>query len=140
MRRIFADTHYWIALIHKEDEHHDLAKTMPEQLAPLRIVTTHMVLAEFLNSFGNQQRAYYKRPAARLVDAILSDPETIVVDQTASQFDRALDIYKTYRDKEWGLTDCASYNVMNDEGIADALTHDHHFEQMGFTALMRNSH
>jgi len=140
VRRIFADTHYWVALIHKEDEHHDLAKALPQQLAPLMIVTTHMVLAEFLNYFGNRQRAYYKHFAARLVDAILRDPETIVVDQTAHQFDSALDIYRSYRDKHWSLTDCASYNVMNNEGITDALTHDRHFEQMGFTALMRNSH
>ena len=139
MRRIFADTFYWTALIHKEDEYHDLAKAMPKQLAPLIIVTTQMVLAEFLNYFGKRQRAYYMPFAARLVDEILRDPETIVVDQTARQFDIALETYKSYADKHWSLTDCASYNVMNDEGITDALTHDHHFEQMGFTALMRDS-
>ena len=140
MRRIFADTHYWVALIHKGDKHHDIAKAMPAQLAPLIIVTTHMVLAEFLNSFGKRERAYYKPFAAKLVDEILRDPETVVVDQTAHQFDGALDIYRSYSDKDWSLTDCASYNVMKNEGITDALTHDRHFEQMGFTALMRNSH
>ena len=42
-------------------------------------------------------------------------------------------------DKEWSLTDCASFLVMQGKGIQDALTHDHHFEQMGFRALLRQS-
>jgi predicted nucleic acid-binding protein len=28
---------------------------------------------------------------------------------------------------------------MQSEGIAEALTHDHHFEQAGFKALLRKS-
>jgi len=46
-------------------------------------------------------------------------------------------MFKNYRDKEWSLVDCASFLVMRDEDIELALTADHHFEQMGFTALLR---
>ena len=35
------------------------------------------------------------------------------------------------------LTDCISFVLMSEEGIAEALTGDHHFEQAGFTALLR---
>lgn len=41
------------------------------------------------------------------------------------------------RDKDWPVTDCISFVVMEDESIRDALTGDHHFEQAGFTALLK---
>jgi predicted nucleic acid-binding protein len=38
-------------------------------------------------------------------------------------------------DKNWSFTDCISFIVMEQEGLIDALTGDHHFEQAGFNAL-----
>jgi len=35
------------------------------------------------------------------------------------------------------LTDCISFVVMSEEHITEALTGDHHFEQAGFTALLK---
>ena len=35
------------------------------------------------------------------------------------------------------LTDCISFVVMQERGIAEALTGDHHFEQAGFAALLK---
>ena len=35
------------------------------------------------------------------------------------------------------LTDCISFVVMEDKGITEALTADRHFEQAGFTALLK---
>jgi uncharacterized protein len=40
-------------------------------------------------------------------------------------------------DKEWSLTDCVSFELMRTRGLHDALSADGHFEQAGFTALMR---
>jgi hypothetical protein len=39
--------------------------------------------------------------------------------------------------KEWGLTDCISFVVMEARGIRDALTADEHFKQAGFRPLLR---
>jgi predicted nucleic acid-binding protein len=52
-------------------------------------------------------------------------------------FKRGVELFRTRRDKEWSLTDCISFLVMQQRGISDALTHDHHFEQAGFTILLR---
>lgn len=52
-------------------------------------------------------------------------------------FDDAWSIYKSHADKQWSLTDCISFVAMRRVSITDALTFDHHFEQAGFRALMR---
>lgn len=40
-------------------------------------------------------------------------------------------------DKEWSLVDRASFVVMQQLGLTDALTSDHHFEQAGFVRLLK---
>jgi uncharacterized protein len=61
----------------------------------------------------------------------------IVVPQTSEQFTKALERYEQSPDKNWSLTDCASFQIMETERISAALTHDHHFVQAGFEALLR---
>jgi hypothetical protein len=49
---------------------------------------------------------------------------------------RGLDLFAGRSDKNWSLTDCISFVVMQDEGLTEALTGDSHFEQAGFKALL----
>jgi uncharacterized protein len=51
--------------------------------------------------------------------------------------ERGLQRLRERPDKDWPLTDCISFVVMEDEGIREALTGDRHFEQAGFTALLK---
>jgi hypothetical protein len=46
---------------------------------------------------------------------------------------------RSNRDKEWSVTDCASLNIMREIGITEALTNDRHFQQSGYTALLREA-
>jgi predicted nucleic acid-binding protein len=39
-------------------------------------------------------------------------------------------------DKEWGLTDCISFVMMQERGLTTVLTVDKHFEQAGFLNVM----
>jgi hypothetical protein len=52
-------------------------------------------------------------------------------------FGRACGWLRDRPDKDWSLTDCISFVVMEDENIKEALTADHHFEQAGFVALLK---
>ena len=49
---------------------------------------------------------------------------------------RGWQLYCARPDKEWGLTDCLSFVVMQEQGVFDAFTADHHFEQAGFIRLL----
>jgi len=59
-----------------------------------------------------------------------------VVPLSEALFRQSFDLYRQRLDKEWGLTDCISFVVMQERGITEALTADHHFRQAGFLALL----
>jgi predicted nucleic acid-binding protein len=136
MKRIFADTSYWIALLNPHDELHARAVAAAQSYSNDQMVTSEMVLVEFLNGFcdrGPRLRA----AASKAVKTLLSSPNVTVVPQASDQFEGALRRFEERIDKHWSLTDCASFLIMEAEGIESALTHDRHFTQAGFHALMR---
>lgn len=135
MRTVFADTGYWVALLNPKDDWHDRAMEASRALGKSRIVTTEMVLDELLAALS---KVPVRGMAIRGVDAIRRNPNTEVVPQTSVQFSEAFDEYRRMVDKEWSLTDCASFLLMKERRLSDALAHDHHFEQAGFTALLRS--
>ena len=77
--------------------------------------------------------------AVKAVDGIRSNPNIEVVPQTSLQFEGAYVRYCSAPDKEWSLTDCASFDLMSERGLQEALAHDHHLEQAGFVALLRSA-
>jgi predicted nucleic acid-binding protein len=134
MKIVFADTGYWEAVLNPNDKLHAKAQEASVALGKVRLLTTEMVLDELLAALSKVP----VRPfAIRGVEAIRSNPNVEVVPQTSLQFSTAFDRYRSMADKEWSLTDCASFNVMRERGLTDALAHDRHFEQAGFVALLR---
>ena len=70
--------------------------------------------------------------AALGYERIRRDPRIEVVPFGAELNAEALRLFGGRSDKDWSLTDCLSFVVMNRRSIQDALTSDHHFEQAGF--------
>ena len=64
-------------------------------------------------------------------------PDVEIVPQTEAQFRAAVERYAGRPDQTWSLTDCASFLVMEQRNITEALAYDRDFEQAGFTALLR---
>lgn len=62
--------------------------------------------------------------------------DTSYISVSTELFDRAVALYAARMDKEWGITDCISFVVMQERGLTAALTTDAHFEQAGFRALL----
>ena len=136
MRPFFADAGYWIALINPKDALHQRACTVSEELGTFTIVTSEMVLIEVLNGLA-KYGPDIRQGATDLVHQLYTAEGVQIVPHTSQLFKEALALYSNRQDKGWGLTDCASFIVMCQEGITEALAHDHHFEQMGFKALLR---
>jgi predicted nucleic acid-binding protein len=134
VKTVFADTGYWAALLNPKDQLHAKAGEVSSGLGKVRILTTEMVLDELLAALSKIPLRPY---AIRGVEAIRSNPNVEVLPQTSLQFVSAFDSYRSVSDKEWSLTDCASFVLMRERGLTEALAHDHHFEQAGFIALLR---
>ena len=135
MKTVFADTGYWLALLNPRDQLHGKVRVVSASLGHVRIITTEMVLDEVLAGLSAPSA---RATAVNAVDKVLANPNVEVVPQTSLQFREAFDLYKGRMDKEWSLTDCASFNLMKDRGMVEALAHDEHFVQAGFVALLRD--
>jgi predicted nucleic acid-binding protein len=135
MARVFVDTAAWLALINKDDHFHKQARAVRDQLiaAQASFITTEWVLLEVANSLSKRR---FRKAAIRLIEAIYRSPSIRVVRADPYLWERAWDLYKKSRDKDWSLTDCTSFVVMRDEGVRQAFTTDRHFEQAGFVKLL----
>ena len=141
MKPIFADAGYWIALFNPRDDLHSIAAAIHQNIEAqnAQIVTSEMVLTEFLNFFAQANRGT-RQQAATLTAQMCQHSNITISPQTTELFNRALTLYAERPDKQWSLTDCASFLLMQDLEISAALTHDKHFEQAGFQILMRKEH
>jgi len=137
MRQVFADTGYWVALLNPKDELHQKARDLSKQMDSLYIVTSEMVLAEVLNDFS-KRGAFFRQAAIELIESLYNHTNVTVIQQSSSQFQEGLLLYKKRPDKEWSITDCVSFKIMEEYGITEALAYDKHFEQIGFIALLRD--
>jgi predicted nucleic acid-binding protein len=135
MRRVFADTQYWIALLNDQDQGHSAAQAIGQTLQHVTISTTQEVLNEVLNFFCERGR-YLRTAAATFTDGILSNPTISVRAQSDRTFLEGFTLYKARPDKGYSQTDCISMHAMREEGITEILSDDDHFTQEGFTKLL----
>ncbi len=99
------------------------------------LVLTDAVATELCNALAS-----FDRPAAiKFVRGCQANPKVTTVQIDSDLFARSFDLYSTRLDKDWSLTDCISFTVLGGRGITLAATSDHHFEQAGFVALLRNA-
>jgi predicted nucleic acid-binding protein len=135
MNDAFLDASYAIALSAPSDQYHERAVLLANRLETegTRLVTTRGVVLEIGNALSRQR---YRKAAVALLLAIENDPNIDVVPLSEPLYQEALELYRHRLDKEWGLTDCLSFVVMQHRGLNDALTADDHFRQAGFRALL----
>jgi predicted nucleic acid-binding protein len=124
---VFLDTSYALALSASTDQLHVRALRLAEELegARARLVTTRAVLLEIGNALSRQR---YRAAAVSLLRALEVDPSVTLLPMSEELYARALQLYCSRPDKEWGLIDCASFAVMSERSITKALTADEHFQ------------
>jgi predicted nucleic acid-binding protein len=129
----FVDAGFWIAWINSRDTWHARARTLGTGLRrPL--VTTEAVLLEVGNSLA---AAPWRKQVGEFLVRLRSNPNITILPVDSDLAARALELFRTRPYKEWGLTDCVSFVVMEARGITEALAADQHFLQAGFRALLR---
>lgn len=132
LQDVFADTVFWIALIVKQDQHHDRAQKWSLRITG-RITTTGPVMVETANALS---RPPWRSHGVALIEHLFRRPDVEVVPFSPELWRRGWDLYRNRPDKAWSLTDCISFLVMKDAGLVDALTADDHFRQAGFRAVL----
>jgi predicted nucleic acid-binding protein len=137
MNRVFADSGYWIALLRSRDALHQKAQHLAQQFRDYKIVTSELVLVEYLNDMSKLGGGY-RRMAVDAVKRLRNDRNMEIVPTTSQQFWEAVQYYGSRRDQRWSLVDCSSFLIMEELKIRDALAHDRDFRQAGFTALLRD--
>ncbi|MDZ4657036.1 MAG: PIN domain-containing protein [Bythopirellula sp.] len=134
MKTVFADSTFYVALVIARDENHPNARVLAQSWTGL-VVTTEYVLTEVANHLSSSPRG--RASFGQLLADLQADPNTVIVASTHELWERGTDLYLRRPDKEWSLVDCISFVVMEEQGLTNALTADHHFQQAGFVAMLR---
>jgi predicted nucleic acid-binding protein len=133
----FADTAGWAAWLSKREPFHSLEVSSVAQARRdgRRLVTTNYVLNELTALLTSPLRVPRGQQIQLLTD--LRAATWVDIFHIDSALDSAAWALRMSRpDKDWSLVDCASFVVMQRQGLTDSLTADHHFEQAGFIEIV----
>ena len=138
MSEVFADTSGWASFFIRTERHHAQAASLMAQWKQeeRRVVTTNYVMSELvalLTSPLNVSRS----TVLHHIKAIRSALWIEIVHIDPSLDTAAWELLADRLDKKWSLVDCASFIVMEQRNLTDALTADRHFEQAGFVRLLK---
>lgn len=133
--RLLLDTVFIEALLNRRDQYHQEALAL---LPRVRIAAEVWVTEAVLTEVGNALSAVNRTVAVQFIQQCYRTANMRIVSVDTPLLNRALQLYQARSDKTWGLTDCISFVVMQEQGLIDAVTADQHFIQAGYRALMLN--
>ena len=133
-KSVFLDTAYIIALIITDDQFHKISLNTSRQIVAekINLVTSELVLVEILDTLS---KVKYRNEA--LITTKKLKQGITVIDTNKELLLKAYSLYEKRPDKEWGMTDCYSFVIMEKYNIKQVLTTDAHFEQAGFKILLK---
>jgi predicted nucleic acid-binding protein len=128
----FADTSFWVALVDRRDAYHAKALEWSLKISG-SILTTEAMLIETANTFSKPN---WRDKVIALINHIMARADIEVVPSSSPTWGRGWKLFGDRLDKSWSLTDCISFDVMQERGLTEALAADSHFRQAGFSALL----
>ncbi len=138
MRQVFVDTHGWAEFLNDRAEHHNEAKLAFEfhTRSGATLVTSNYILSEMVALLTLSRFQIGRHRLIELLTSVrrLRNLQTIHVGPELDEL--AWMLFFGRPDKEWSLVDCSSFVIMEQRGIRDVLTSDHHFKQSGFNCLL----
>jgi len=132
--RIFIDTSFVIAVFNTDDKLHNRAMELLENLYNSKdLWITDAILYEI----GDGLCKTNPKSASEFIKSCINSNHITVIKTDNSLLFNALDRYSSFKDKNWSLTDCISFEVMKENDIDIAYSSDHHFAQAGFQYALR---
>lgn len=133
---VFVDSFAWIAAINKTDNYNEIVlKTLESLLKQkAKLITTNYIVIETINALS---RVEFRKAVVEFVDRLQKSPSVEIVKVTDEIYNSAWELYKQRKDKNWGITDCTSFEVMRILGVKKAFTNDKHFEQAGYSVILK---
>ncbi len=133
--RVFLDTSFLVALHNTRDPYHQRAVELDEEFAArgARLLFHLGILLEVGDGFS---RGLRRNQGSALLDLFATDSAYELYPFSDDLLAAAIEMFGRHKDKDWGLTDCLSFEIMRREGIDEALTADAHFVQAGYRALL----
>lgn len=131
MNTVFMDTGYVLALELSNDQNHRAAskhwRSLRKRMPPL--VTTAYVFDEVVTYFNSRR---YHAKAVEVGKRLLTSPSVRLVQVDEGLFREGWQYFQQYQDKDYSLTDCISFVVMQRLKIETAFAFDQYFVQAGF--------
>lgn len=129
----FVDASAFVALTLVDDQFHQRAMQIrllldKELRKPLTIDYVLTEVYGFLSARGGWR-------IANSFDQGIQNSDLEIIYQGQEGFKKARESLLKYKDKDYSLTDCASFNTMQTFGITDVFTFDRHFKQAGFKII-----
>jgi predicted nucleic acid-binding protein len=136
MNKVFIDSSAYIAINFNRDQFHKKAIETNKLLLEedFEYVTTNYVILESSTSLLMKVG---HTAAVKFYEDVKKSELVEIIHVSESLEEQAFQLFKKYSDKEFSLTDCVSFVVMKSFKLKKAFTNDHHFEQMGFEALIK---
>ncbi len=138
MSPIFVDTSGWGNLIDKSQPYHNLMVRLyrSAKQQERRLVTSNYVITEVVALLTSPLKIPRPKIIA-FVNGIKQSSYVDIIHINKEDDNSAWLLLANREDKEWSLVDCASFYLMKERGILEALTNDVHFEQAGFIRLLK---
>ncbi len=132
--RFFLDTVFIQAILNPRDQYHrDALELLPRVKKAQEVWITEAIFMEVGNALSN----YNHRKVSAFIQQCYQTDNISIVNITPQLFQSGLNLYESRQDQTWGLVDCLSFIVMEQQNLIDAVTSDIHFIQAGFRALLR---
>jgi predicted nucleic acid-binding protein len=127
-KEIFIDTSAFIAIKVEDDINHKKAQQFLGAIKEkrLRLHTTNFVLDEVYTYFCKSHAV-----AIEMAELIMDNPLILLHRVAVEDENKAIEILKAFKDKDFSYTDSTSFAVMERLGINTAFAFDDHFIQYG---------
>lgn len=136
---VLIDMAGWANLFIATDSYHQQATQWFSQARTQgrKMVTTNYILLELVALLNSRLRVS-RTKLFDYVEAVKTAPYIHLIHIDVATDAVAWALLKSRKDKFWSLVDATSFVVMQQLGIQESLTTDHHFEQAGFIRLLKS--